>query len=187
MSTRLLWLLLLVASSLVALLGYQLSQTRTLLVLAYESASRPQVGSWLPTVPLVALDERRVTLARPGTTQVLYFFTPDCPYCQATAPKIRDLYERLTREHGALEFLGVGGGDADALSADARKHGLGFPIVRLTPKLADLLGSRQVPLLVALAPDGQVRYSKVGVFVNKDDATSLMAALTRTDAGPTAE
>lgn len=64
MSTRILWPLLLAASALVAFLGYQLGQTRNLLVLAYEAASRPQVGSWLPATPAVTVDGQPVTVAR---------------------------------------------------------------------------------------------------------------------------
>lgn len=188
MSTRILWILLLLASALVALLGYQLGQARGLLGDAYEAASRPRVGSWLPTVAAVTLEGRPITLAPAGTAQVLYFFTPECPYCQSSAPEVQAFYNRL---HGTpdidVEFVGIGGGGDKAVAVEARRRGFGFPVVGLTPKLADLFKARQVPLLLVVGPNGQVRYSKVGVFVNKEDATPLMAALTRTDAGPTAE
>lgn len=61
MSTMILWLLLLAASALVAFLGYQLGQTRNLLVLAYEAASWPQAGSWLPATPAATADGQCVT------------------------------------------------------------------------------------------------------------------------------
>jgi thiol-disulfide isomerase/thioredoxin len=186
MSRTALWALLAVASALAALLGYQLSETRRLLGEAYRAASHPQTGSWIPSIATSSLDGASVTLGRDGATQVLYFFTPECPYCQASAPDVRALHEILARERKQVEFIGVGGGTAADLAAEARLREFRFPIVPMTPKLADLLKARQVPLLVAVSPDGQILYSKVGAFSNKEDATPLMAALTRKDARPLA-
>ena len=183
MSRALLWCLLLVASALVALLGYQLSEVRGHLTDAYSSASHPQVGSWVPTYATRSLTGSPLVLAPSGVGQVLYFFTPECPYCQQSAPEVRELHTQLQPKVGSrFEFIGVGGGNARLLADEARKRGFEFPIAQMTPKLAHLFKARQVPLLLVVGPDGQVIYSKVGVFKNKDDARPLMAALARTDA-----
>ena len=156
---------LLAACALVVVLGWQNRTLREAQRDLAERAEYPYVGMFVPAVTARAIDGSTLTLGAPSDTQILYFFTPTCPYCQASIPAVTALAERA---HGT-ELIGVGpgigAGATDELRDHARVSGFEFPVVELADDRARALyRSRDVPLVLVVDRGGQVRYQHIGAL-----------------------
>lgn len=98
-SNGLLWVGLLVAAVLVVMLGWQNRSLRTQNQALIERLAYPYDGMWVASTPLQDLQGHSLTLGAPpqGRTQVLYFFTPECPCCRASVLAVRELAVRLSQ------------------------------------------------------------------------------------------
>lgn len=145
-----------------------------------DRALNAYVGMYVPKVATADLQGRPVTLGEvPADFQVLYFFTPQCPYCRASSPMIRALAERIrANAKGRIEMIGVGN-DGDATVRDyAREQQFDFPIVATQDRRTVMLyRARSVPLVLVIGPDGRVRHSQLGAIDAMDQVGSILAAM----------
>ena len=180
-----LWLGLLVACILVAVLAWQNQQLRTQQQWLQTRVTAPYAGMYVPTIAAPGVDGRSYTLgAAQGQPQVLFFFTTTCPYCRRSAPTVvraaRQLQANLP---GRPQLLGVCHCDPAQAARYAHVHGFDFPVVTLTDRRALMLfRARNVPLVMAVDGGGRVRHSHVGLFDTTERVQDLVAALRRTDA-----
>ncbi|MCS3810241.1 peroxiredoxin [Xanthomonas arboricola] len=180
-----LWLGLLAACVLVAVLAWQNQQLRTQQQWLQTRVTAPYAGMYVPTIATTGMDGHSYTLgAAHGQPQVLFFFTTTCPYCRRSAPTIvraaRQLQANLP---GRPQLLGVCHCDPAQAARYAHVHGFDFPVVTLTDRRALMLfRARNVPLVMAVDGEGRVRHSHVGLFDTTERVQDLVAALRRTDA-----
>lgn len=180
-----LWLGLLVACILVAVLAWQNQQLRTQQQWLQTRVTAPYAGMYVPTIAAPGVDGRSYTLgAAQGQPQALFFFTTTCPYCRRSAPTVvraaRQLQANLP---GRPQLLGVCHCDPAQAARYAHVHGFDFPVVTLTDRRALMLfRARNVPLVMAVDGEGRVRHSHVGLFDTTERVLDLVAALRRTDA-----
>jgi len=154
---------LLAACGLVVVLGWQNRRLREAQRELAERAERPYVGMFVPAVTARSIDGSTLTLGTPSETQILYFFTPTCPFCQASIPAVVALAERAR----GIDLIGVGpgigAGSTDELRDHARVSGFEFPVVELTDDRARALyRSRDVPLVLVVDSGGRIRYQHIG-------------------------
>lgn len=84
-----LWMGLLVACTLIAVLAWQNRQLRVQQHWLQTRISTPYDGMYVPRIEATDGDGRRHLLGAPhGPAQVLFFFTTTCPYCQRSAPTV---------------------------------------------------------------------------------------------------
>ncbi|WP_189644611.1 peroxiredoxin family protein [Luteimonas gilva] len=174
---KILWLVAALALSLL-LMGLLYAQNRHLRLVRDELQSRafqPYVEMWLPEVWTKTLDGVPIRLGTPPARyQVLYFFAQDCPLCPGSAPAVRALAQRLSRDP-SVEMVGVGTGKPDAVRRQAAGYGFRFPVATLSDRRAlALFKANSMPLLLVADADGQVRYWHGGAI---EDAAALDDAL----------
>ncbi|SFL06573.1 redoxin family protein [Lysobacter sp. cf310] len=171
------------ACALVVVLGVQNRQLRRDYAALIDEGVRPQVGTWLPSAEAATLSGASVVLGRAaGERQVLYFFDPSCPVCEASVPAILDIARDLQRHDPAqVQMLGVARPDAPGLNAYLRARGFGFPVALSTPKIRALFKVNLVPLLVVVDRDGRVVYSHVGKLDTKEQVPTILTALRATE------
>ncbi|NUO78353.1 MAG: redoxin family protein [Lysobacter sp.] len=171
------------ACALVVVLGVQNRQLRRDYAALIDETARPQVGSWLPSAEAATLAGPKLVLGRAaGERQLLYFFDPTCPVCEASVPAILDLGRALQRQDPAqVQMVGVARQDAPALAAYLRARGFDFPVALSTPKIRALFKLNLVPLLVVVDRDGRVVYSHVGKIDTKEQVPTILTALRATE------
>ena len=171
-----LWLALFASAALVVVLGSQNRQLRSELREVRQRAEEPYVGMFVPEVPARTTDDREIVLGRGA--QVLYFFTTTCPYCEASAPAVQALADRLREGGSSVELVGVANGPVDETRLYAAEHGFGFPVVALTDvRTLSLYRADIVPTLLVVAPEGRVAYARVGVLDPAVHVTAVTEAL----------
>jgi peroxiredoxin len=147
------------ACALVLVLGWQNRGLRRAQRELTERADLPYVGMFVPAVTARSVDGSTLTLGTPEDAQILYFFTPTCPFCQASIPAVVALAERAR----GIDLVGVGTGKTDELRDHARASGFEFPVVELADDRARALyRSRDVPLVLVVDRGGRVRYQHIG-------------------------
>lgn len=170
------------ACALIVVLGYQNRQLLAEQGEAYTSGLQPKLGDWLPRVDGHDLNGADVAVGNAKRAQVIYFFSPSCHFCAASAPAIRSLQDSLkSGDMQGIDIIGVGAGTKEQLSSYALQNEFSFPIILGSKKIIQLFSVRQVPLLVAVDSDGRVLYSHFGVIKNKDDVANLLTALRAMD------
>lgn len=179
------WLGLLGACALVAVLAWQNRQLREERQWFVARTTEPYLGMYVPQIAVTALDGATHVLGTPAAQfQVLYFFTPNCPYCKRSAPSVVQAAQRIGAESGGgAQLIGV----CHCAPAQARRyaaeHRFDFPVATLTDRRALMLfRARNVPLMLALDRDGRVRHARVGAFDTTERVQDLLAAVRRTDA-----
>lgn len=181
------WLGLLGACALVAVLAWQNRELREERRWFVTRTTEPYLGMYVPQVEATTLDGAAHVLGAPsGTFQVLYFFTPTCPYSRRSLPRVAEAARRIAQAHGPdVEVLGVCHCTPAQARAYADAHRLPFAVTTLTNRRHVMLfRARNVPALLALDRDGRLRYARVGTFDTKERMQDLLAALQRTDASP---
>lgn len=179
------WIALLAASALVALLGWQNRGLRADRDWLTDRAAYAYPGMYVPVVETTALDGAKLALGEPsGERQVLFFFNHTCEYCRASAPTVAATARAIRKEFGdRVEMIGVCQCDAAQAEAYARAHGFDFPIALLNaPRELMLYRARGVPVLLAIDRDGRVRHAIQGVFDTREQVDALLAELRRKDA-----
>ena len=171
------------ACALVVMLGVQNRQLRSDYAALIAEGAKPRVGAWLPDTQAETLAGESVVLGRAsGDRQVLYFFDPSCPVCEASVPAILDLGRALQRHDPArVQMFGVARPDAPGLAAYLRARGFGFPVALSTPKIRALFNVNLVPLLVVVDRDGRVVYSHAGKIDTKEQVPTILTALHATE------
>lgn len=179
---------LLLSLALVAVLAWQNRELRTQRDWLAERATRPYHGMYVPAVPVEGLRGEALTLGGvSGDFQVLYFFTPQCPYCLASVPMVRALAGRLDDAFGdRVQMVGVGDAKAGALVDYVREHRFEFPVAAVSDRRTLMLfrGS-SVPLVLVIGADGRVLHSQLGTIDTMDQVGSILAAM-RKDTPPAA-
>ncbi|RNF83725.1 peroxiredoxin family protein [Montanilutibacter psychrotolerans] len=177
------YVLLLAACALVVLLSVQNRQLREGYDALVDAGRRPQVGSWLPATHTTTLDGQPVTLgAARGRHQVLYFFDPACPICEASLPAVRALALALRdAPQGQVELLGIAQPPRQAVDDYVRSRGLDFPVVLSAPKTLSLYDITVVPLLVVVDRDGRVLFSHNGQLNTKEEVAKVLTVVRAMD------
>ena len=170
---------LLLSLGLMVVLAWQNRELRQAQVELQKRAFEPYAGMWMPDVATVALDGSAVRLGTaPARYQVLYFFTPSCPYCRQSAPAIRALAERLAPQSAHVQMVGVADGQAEPVRRYAAEQGFRFPIALAPDKRTlALFRANSVPLLVVVDAQGRVAYSHVGVLDVEKELEQVLAAV----------
>ena len=181
------WIALLAASVLVALLGWQNRGLRADRDWLTDRAAYAYPGMYVPVVETTALDGAKLALGEPaGERQILFFFNHTCKYCRASAPTVAETARAIRKEFGdRVAVIGVCQCDAAQAQAFVRAHGFDFPVALLNaPRELMLYRARGVPLLLAIDRDGRVRHAIQGVFDTREQVDDLLAELRRKDAPP---
>jgi peroxiredoxin len=133
------------------------------LALAQMALAAPQVGAAAPQFSLKTLDGKTFTLAEAARSHkavVVIFIATQCPYSNAYNDRMRDMASAYEKK-GVL-FAGINSNKtepAEEVSAHARKHGFGFPVMKDPDnRVADLYDARHTPEVFVVDPDGKLRY-----------------------------
>ena len=164
------------ACALVVVLGVQNRRLKADYAALQTASLAPEVGSWLPSLELRALDGRNEILGGAGQPQIIYFFDTGCPACTVSAVSVRNIATMLQADISAkVQIVGVGSGDG--LQAYLKEKEFDFPVFQQSGKLISLFDVRQVPLLLAVDREGRVFYSHVGAIEDTEVVPTLMTAL----------
>lgn len=133
------------------------------LALAQMALAAPQVGAAAPQFSLKTLDGKTFSLAEAARSHkavVVIFIATQCPYSNAYNDRMRDMASAYEKK-GVL-FAGINSNKtepAEEVSAHARKHGFGFPVMKDPDnRVADLYDARHTPEVFVVDPDGKLRY-----------------------------
>ena len=120
----------------------------------------PLSGDVAPEFEAVSTSGRDVRIPGRSLTKVTVvgFWASWCPTCQATMPRLADLYND-TKGDGVL-VVGVSEDETEtAAVAGARDLGLSFPVVMdSSQSLASRYGASKVPLTFVVDRAGRVRW-----------------------------
>lgn len=171
-------------------------------VLPLEAASPPAVGGQLPDfslpMPKEKSDKRYLDIS--GTffsssfkipqikanVVIIEIFSMYCPYCQAEAPNVNSLYQKIENNpalKGKIKLVGIGVGNSEyEVGVFKKKYNIPFA---LFPdgnfKIHKLMGEVRTPYFIGVKinPDGshQVFYSKLGAFAGVDQFLNEIVAL----------
>src|SRR6476659_2130080 len=126
-------------------------------------AAAPQVGAAAPPFTLTTLDGKSFSLAdaaRSHDAVVIMFIATKCPYSNAYNDRMRDM--AASYEKQGILFAGINSNKsepADEVTAHAKKHGFGFPIMKDPDnKVADLYDAKHTPEIFVVDPEGKLRY-----------------------------
>ena len=126
-------------------------------------ADAPAIGSAAPDFQLTTLDGKAFSLAEAAKSHkatVVMFIATKCPYSNAYNDRMRDM--AASYEKQGILFAGINSNKsepAEEVSAHAKKHGFGFPIMKDPDnKVADLYDARHTPEIFVVDPDGKLRY-----------------------------
>lgn len=131
-----------------------------------------RIGDWLPSMELPLLQSpdstARLASPRPGNIQVLYFFSPACKFCQASAPHVERMYRNVQGQPG-IEMYAVSTLDSAATAQYLQRTGSAIPTVVLPSKREiNLYRLNVVPILFILDEGGRVIFAKYGELSDKD-------------------
>lgn len=145
----------------------------------YDISTRPHAGDYLPTVSVLNLTGGTVVIGDPkeDQLQVVYFFNTACPYCLRSLPEVSRLAQWI-KESGRLTFLGVSLDSAPATMEYVDSNNVPFPVFTFADHRGpSLLRARAVPMLVAIASDGKVVWSRSGAVLDGAARDSLGQAV----------
>lgn len=188
--TRIRWLIvaIIAAAVLVLVLGYQNRELRRQNLALIEQLIYPYEGMWVPATPARDTAGAPVALGNPASgAQLLYFFNPDCRFCMASNPAVRDIAHALSRSGKQVTLIAVSEAATAASLAYARQQQFAFPVVADMPRrVTRLFHASEVPVLMVIGTDGKVSKFHVGTLKEKEDRDALLhAALAAADAPPT--
>ena len=140
-----------------------LSSVFGVLMFAQAALGAPQVGAAAPQFSLTTLDGKTFSLAEAARSHkavVVIFIATQCPYSNAYNDRMRDMASAY--EKRGILFAGINSNKtepAEEVSAHARKHGFGFPVMKDPDnKVADLYDARHTPEVFVVDPAGKLRY-----------------------------
>jgi len=171
-------------------------------VLPLEAASPPAVGGPLPDFSLPMPKERadKTYLDISGSffsgtfkipqikanVVIIEIFSMYCPYCQAEAPNVNSLFNKIESNpalKGKIKLVGIGIGNSDyEVGVFKKKYNVAFPLFPDGDfKIHKLMGEVRTPYFIGVRinPDGshQVFYSKLGAFEGVDQFLNQMIKL----------
>jgi peroxiredoxin len=171
-------------------------------VLPLEAAAPPAVGGQLPDFSLPMPKERadKTYLDISGSffsgtfkipqikanVVIIEIFSMYCPYCQAEAPNVNSLFNKIENNpalKGKIKLVGIGIGNSDyEVGVFKKKYNVAFPLFPDGDfKIHKLMGEVRTPYFIGVRinPDGshQVFYSKLGAFEAVDQFLNQMIKL----------
>jgi peroxiredoxin len=167
-----------------------------------QAASPPAVGGQLPDFSLSFPKERAEksyldisgsffakTFKIPqikAQVVIIEIFSMYCPYCQAEAPNVNSLFNKIESNpalKGKIKLVGIGVGNSDyEVGVFKKKYNVLFPLLPDGDfKIHKLMGEVRTPYFIGVKinPDGshQVFYSKLGAFEGVDQFLNQMIKL----------
>ncbi|SEM53437.1 Peroxiredoxin [Syntrophus gentianae] len=188
------------------ILGLVLAVTLAVMVKNACAVSPPQARGALPefelAIPQDAAERNYLGLSRglpflgkgtfkmtqiKGDVVILEIFSMYCPYCQAEAPNVKALYEKIEKTaslRGRIKMIGIGAGN-NAYEVDTfkKKYQIPFPLFSDGDfVLHKKFGEVRTPYFIVFQnyPNGSYRivYSKLGAFGDVDTFLNLVIKLT---------
>jgi peroxiredoxin len=175
-----LWIALLAASALVALLAWQNRGLRAQRDWLSDRVDYAYPGMYVPRIDVRSIDGAAIELGAPSAEhQVLFFFTHTCPYCLQSAPTVAEAARRLRRSFGdRVAMLGICQCSADQAREYAERHDFDFPVVAMSDRRSlTLYRARMVPVLMIVGRDGRIVHAAQGVFATRRQIDALFASL----------
>ena len=170
------------------------------------ASSPPLVGGLLPefelAIPRDAAEKNYLGLSRgmpffgggtfripqiKGDAVILEIFSMYCPYCQAEAPNVKALYEKIEKTaalRGKIKIVGIGvGNNPYEVGTFKKKYQIPFPLFPDGDfSLHKKFGEVRTPYFIVIRnfPNGSYRivYSKLGAFGDVDQFLSQVIKLT---------
>ena len=147
------------------------------LALAQTALAAPRVGAAAPEFSLRTLDGKTFSLAEAARSHkavVVIFIATQCPYSNAYNDRMRDMASAYEKQ--GILFAGLNSNKtepAEEVSAHARKHGFGFPVMKDPEnKIADLYDARHTPEVFVVDPEGKLCYHG-RIDENYEDASKV--------------
>lgn len=139
-----------------------------------------QAGDFVPEARILTRSGRTVAIGSPGedSVDVIFLLTTSCEYCRASVPAWNSLADtisayglRASLIAASTDSLLVALVSADSLGLMSR---LG---VFTSARHVSLFRARIVPQFAVVAPDGRVRYARLGTLTAGPALDSLMSAI----------
>ena len=117
---------------------------------------------------------------------IIEIFSMYCPYCQAEAPNVNSLYQKIESNpalKGKIKLVGIGVGNSEyEVGVFKKKYNIPFALFPDGDfKIHKLMGEVRTPYFIGVKinPDGshQVFYSKLGAFAGVDQFLKQIVAL----------
>jgi len=165
-----------------------------------QAASPPAVGGVLPDivleVPKDSGDRGYLGLSWWGKTftipaikarvVIVEIFSMYCPYCQAEAPKVNALYEKIEADaslKGRIKMIGIGVGNSSyEVGIFKKRYGVPFPLFSDADfAVHKQVGEVRTPYFIGIRIDGdgshRVFFSRLGAFDTADGFLKDMVRL----------
>jgi peroxiredoxin len=127
------------------------------------------VGDQLKVGEMVTVQGEAITAAQlKNKYLVVQVWATWCPYCHRQNANLKELVRRT--QGGNLMVIGLSiDKKAETVRDYAKKHEINFPLVMMTPELAQQIGKRRgVPELYVIDPSGKVIQKDFGQMVDLD-------------------
>jgi peroxiredoxin len=158
------------------------AQMRPLRAQARELAWRkalPYLGQVQPTLRVRSLSGEELVIGETGPhrAQLLFFFSPSCPYCEESAPGWNRASASLRDAGDSVEVYWISLGNAADSREWARTHGVRDPVLMMPAgKPRATWRIKGVPLTLVLDWQGQVRYVRPSVIARPATIDSIVRA-----------
>jgi thiol-disulfide isomerase/thioredoxin len=119
--------------------------------------------------------------SQPGTRQLLFLLTKECPYCRATLPFWKQIAAAVRNSPKMpVTAVAVALDSLPKMTAYLESFGVNVPIVEFpSPRLKRIYRAVAVPQTIILSDSGSILYSRTGVITDARVRDSVIFAALR--------